>query len=107
MANFSFPPTSRYYGSTVQCITLPGGRTVSYLSRRFVPPADRFAVITEHVVQDGERLDLIAGKYLGDPEGFWRIADGNSAMKPGELTARAGRRLRITLPEGVPGPSNA
>ena len=40
---------------------------------------------------------------MGDPEAFWRIADANSALRPQDLTRTPGRRLRITLPEGIPG----
>jgi len=39
---------------------------------------------------------------LGDPELFWRVCDANRAMRPDELTETIGRRLRITLPEGIP-----
>ena len=52
---------------------------------------------------EGERPDTIAAAHLGDPEQFWRICDANSALHPDELVADVGRRLRITLPEGVPG----
>ena len=45
--------------------------------------------------------------YLGDPEQFWRVCDANRAMRPDELTETIGRRLRITLPEGIPGAPNA
>jgi len=51
----------------------------------------------------GERLDHIAAHYFGDPELFWRICDANRAMRPEELTETEGRRLLITLPEGVQG----
>ena len=34
----------------------------------------------------GDRLDNIAARYLGDPEQFWRICDANGAMRPDELT---------------------
>ena len=54
-----------------------------------------------------ERLDNITAKYMDDPEAFWRIADANAAMRPEELTETIGRRLRITLPEGIPGNQNA
>jgi hypothetical protein len=33
----------------------------------------------------------------------WRLCDANGAMRPDELTETPGRRLRITLPEGIPG----
>ncbi|HYJ93740.1 MAG TPA: LysM domain-containing protein, partial [Vicinamibacterales bacterium] len=59
-----------------------------------------FTTLQEHVVVEGERLDLIAAKYLGDSEQFWRICDANGAVRPAELEV-VGRRLRITLPEGL------
>ena len=59
------------------------------------------------MVTQGERLDNIAANYFGDPELFWRVADANRAMHPKELTETIGRRLRITLPEGIPGTPNA
>jgi hypothetical protein len=100
------PITSRYHGIETTTFELPDGRDVVYLRRRFVPPPERFALLQEHVVSQGERLDTIAFQYLGDPEQFWRIADANRAMHPADLTAVVGRRLRITLPEGIPGPSS-
>jgi hypothetical protein len=102
-----FPPTSRYYSIDTATLVLPDGTGLVYLRRRFLPASDRFTVIQEHVVTQGERLDNITAKYLGDPQQFWRICDANDAMNPPELTDDIGRRLRITLPEGVPGPSNA
>ena len=102
-----FPPSSRYYSVPTAQITMPDGKTVSYVRRRFVPPPERFALLQEHAVQQGERLDQIAAKYLGDPEQFWRICDANGAVRPDELIETVGRRVRITLPEGVPGPSDA
>ena len=35
------------------------------------------------------------------------MCDANDAMNPAELTEEIGRRLKITLPEGVPGVRNA
>lgn len=107
MATFNFPPTSRYYGVETVTLKTIDGREVIYLRRRFLPSPDRFVLLLEHVVTEGERLDNIAAKYMDDPEAFWRIADANSAMRPEELTETLGRRLAITLPEGIPGASNA
>lgn len=107
MTTYNFPPTSRYYGIETAALIMPDGRTVSYLRRRFLPAPERFALLQEHTVTQGERLDLISAKYQGDPEAFWRIADANAAMRPEALTETVGRRLRITLPEGIPGIPNA
>ena len=98
-----FPPTSRYHQTPLGTLTQPDGRQLAYLKRRLVPPPERFALLQEHVVSEGERLDHIAARYLGDPEQFWRICDANGAIRPDELLDPVGRRLRITLPENIPG----
>ena len=102
-----FSPTSRYYSVATAQLETATSRTIVYLRRRFVPPSERFALLQEHTVTEGDRLDNLAAQYLGDPEQFWRICDANSAMRPEELTETVGRRLRITLPEGIPGALNA
>jgi hypothetical protein len=107
MPTYNFPPTSRYYGIETTTIKTADGQTVVYLRRRFVPSPDRFSLLLEHTVVDDERLDNITAKYMDDPEAFWRVADANAAMRPDELTETTGRRLRITLPEGIPGAPNA
>jgi hypothetical protein len=98
-----FPPTSRYAGIETATLEVSPGRSVVYLRRRFAPDPTHLALLTEHLVVEGDRLDNITAAYLTDPEQFWRVADANAAMRPDELTERIGRRLRITLPEGVPG----
>jgi hypothetical protein len=102
MPSDKFPPTSRYHDVEVATLELPDGRRVAYLRRRFVPPAEAFAPLRDHVVRDGDRLDQVAALHLGDPEQFWRIADANGAIVPEQLTAEPGRRIRITLPAGIP-----
>lgn len=101
-----FPPASRYHG--IETVTMEDidGKKIVYIRRRFLPPPERFALLQEHVVTQGERLDNITARYLGDPEQFWRLCDANAAMRPEELE-EMNRRLRITLPEGIPGMSNA
>lgn len=107
LKTYLFPITSRYHGLDTATMKTMDGRTVVYLRRRFVPPAERFAVLQEHSVVEGDRLDNIAAQHLGDPEQFWQICDANNALRPEELTETVGRKLRITLPEGVPGAPNA
>ncbi|MBC8001538.1 MAG: LysM peptidoglycan-binding domain-containing protein [Opitutaceae bacterium] len=101
----SFPITSRYYGVETAQLEPAGGRTIVFLRRRFVPSADRFLLLQNHTVVQGERMDHIAARYLGDPEQFWRLCDANNAMRPEELTKNPGRQLRITMPEGITGPT--
>jgi len=103
MTTAALPPTSRYAAVEVALYALPDGRTRAYLRRRLLPPPDRLGLLTEYVVTSGDRLDRIAATFLGDPEQFWRVCDANRELRPDDLTAVAGRRLRITLPDGIPG----
>ncbi len=96
-----FPVTSRYHNIKTAKLKTVAGREIIYLRRRFLPDASNITDLVEHTVTEGERLDNITAKYLGDPEQFWRLADANNAMEPEELTAEIGRRLRIPLIQGV------
>ena len=100
---YQFPANSRYHNVASAKLVLTDGTELVYLTRRFVPLPDRMALLQEHMVVEGDRIDNIAARYLGDPEQYWRICDANRAMRPAELTEMIGRRLRITLPEGLPG----
>ena len=81
--------------------TNANGRTTVYVRRRFVPPPESFALLQEHTVTEGDRLDNITARYLGDPEQFWRLCDANGVLRPDELTNAVGRKVRITLPAGI------
>ena len=105
----TFPTDSRYYGYGVLQYTAPNGDVVPYLQRRIIPQpgAANYARIAQHTVRQGDRPDLIAAKYLGDPILAWLLCDANGAMRPGDLVATPGRVLAITAPQGVPGGSGA
>lgn len=105
----TFPTDSRYYGSATLSYVSPSGQMITYLARRFVPQpgAPNFATVAKHTVRQGDRLDLIAAKYLGDPLVFWLICDANGAINPEQLVETPGRVLNITMPQGIPGASNA
>jgi hypothetical protein len=100
-----FTTTSRYYGIDTETLTTTDGTTIVYLKRRFLPSPDRFQLLQEHTVTQAERLDNIAAKFLGDPELFWRIADANGTMRAEELVQTVGRKIKITLPQGITGSS--
>lgn len=99
----SFPPTSRYHQVPTAQLTQPDGRAIVYLRRRLIPPPERFALLHEHAVTAEDRLDNLTSRQLGDPEQFWQICDANAVLRPAELVETIGRRLRITLPAGIPG----
>jgi len=100
-------PTSRYYSVPQKQLVLPDGTIVAYVGRRFIPLPGSYATLSLHVVAQGERPDQTAAEFLGDPEQFWRLCDSNGCLQAEELTATPGETIRITLPEGIPGPPNA
>jgi nucleoid-associated protein YgaU len=105
----SFPADSRYYNASTLTYTAPNGQPVTYMARRFVPQpgAANYSVVATHTVRTGDRLDLLAAKYLGDPLLYWLICDANGAIRPEQLVETPGNTLSITMPRGVPGLSNA
>ena len=94
-------PTSRYAAiadATHEVADSDGRtRTLVYKRRRFVPDGSSATTLVEHRVAQGERLDTIAARYLGDPTQFWKLCDANGVMHPAELE-ELGRTLRIALP---------
>ena len=102
----TFPENSRYHGVKVTTLEQPGEEPVVFLKRRFVPAPERYSIIREHIVVEGDRVDNLAAQNLGDPELYWRLCDANVVMHPEELTENVGDKVVITLPEGVPGKSD-
>jgi nucleoid-associated protein YgaU len=101
----TFPTDSRYYGFGVLQHPLADGQNIPYLQRRIVPQpgAPNSATVNRYTVQQGDRLDRIAAKYLGDPLLAWLICDANGAIRPHDLVSTPGAVLAITMPQGVPG----
>lgn len=58
---------------------------------RFAPVP---AAALSHRVEAGDRLDLLAYRYFGDPLQYWRIVDANPTIAP-ESLLEVGRVLSI------------
>lgn len=95
-------PNSRYYGATVEQITLPDGTVVSYLSRRIVPQPGIYAQTQNYRIVEGDRLDNLAAKYVGDPALFWMIADANAVQDPDALTTTPGETISMPMVSAIP-----
>lgn len=107
MSGPAFPPNSRYAATPTAQLTMPDGRVVTYLRRRFVPPPESLATLGYHLVEAGDRPDLLADSAYGDAEQSWRICDANAVLHPDELTDDVGAEIRIGLPAGLPGAGDA
>jgi hypothetical protein len=92
-----FAPDSRYSALETVQATLPDGRTVTYKRRRIVPPGASLAQLTEVTVAQGDRLDNLTARTLGEPTRFWQICDAADALDPSDLIVAA-RRLRVPQP---------
>ena len=98
-----FEPTSRYYDIETAKMTVGGDddpRVISYKRRRIIPSGETMTTLGEHTVTQGDRLDNLAARYVGDPEQFWRICDANDVLRPEELTEEIGQIIKIGLAEG-------
>jgi hypothetical protein len=94
-----FSPRSRYYNIETATYQSEEERPLAYVRRRFLPRGDRMPVLVEITVTEGERLDLITARTLGDPEQYWRVCDANNAMNPADLVAEMGASIRVPIPQ--------
>ena len=98
-----FPPDSRYHGLPLRRMTLPDGREVANVGRRFLPPLDAYEPIAVHEVPDRDRLDLLAAQYFADPEQGWRIPEANGVRDPRTVLSQAGSRIAIAAASTIQG----
>jgi nucleoid-associated protein YgaU len=82
---------SRYQNVATYQIAVSGGRTLTALKIRLIPPTPAGFI---HVVTADDRLDLLSYQFYRNPEKFWLIADANTAMDPEDLL-EPGRQLLI------------
>ncbi len=92
-----FTQRSRYAHAATFETTDASGRRVRAV---VVPDPPRELAIGRHVRRAGERLDLLANLYLGDPTAFWRITATNGAILPDALAQV--ETLKIPPPGRVP-----
>jgi hypothetical protein len=106
-----YPRSSRYHDAEIGVHVQPDGTEVRYTRRRLLPPLPEEDGVHDglvpHTVSEGERPDLLAHRYLGAPDQWWRIADANPVLDPHELTDEPGRTVDVPLPGGFPAPGGA
>lgn len=94
--------TGRYDGVEIAEIGMAVGdevRVVRYLRRRRPPQEPSLPPLARHRVIEGDRPDLLAGRHLGEPTAWWRLADGRGVLDPDDLTSIPGEVVEIPTPE--------
>jgi hypothetical protein len=94
-----FDPNSRYEKLPTASFSDAQGREIAYVRRRFLPRPEDLATLVELSVTEGDRLDLMTARTIGDPEQFWRACDASNAMNPPDLTDRLGTKVRFPIPQ--------
>jgi hypothetical protein len=94
-----FENSSRYYVLETATFITGDGRSIPYKRRRFLPKSADLPILMETIVEQSDRLDLIANRTIGDSEQFWRICDASDALNPFELIAEPGKRLKVPMPQ--------
>jgi hypothetical protein len=89
-----FANDSRYAKLGSYTVTLPDGRVVT-ATRLWQSPAS-LALAGYHTRAQGDRLDLLAARYLQDPTLFWKLCDANGSPSAASLEARP----LIGIPQG-------
>src|SRR6266542_1708341 len=81
-----FSKSSRYRNLPESSPVNAQGERLRGKELRLTPPTPgRFL----HTVHEGDRLDLLAFKYYGDPSRWWQISDANSELSfPADLLDR-------------------
>jgi hypothetical protein len=96
----TFEPTSRYFNVETAEMTIIDrdgrGRAIAYKRRRMIPSYEDQPTLAEHRVAEGDRLDNVTARYLGEPTQFWRLCDANLVLRPGELES-IGRVIRVAM----------
>lgn len=107
-----YDPTSRYAGLPALTVTMPDGSTRVMSAPRTAPAGPGSQAGAQSGVQQvpagpgGERLDLLAGRLVGDTTQWWRIADANpyadatALERPGGVIALPGGAGRRVVPPG-------
>lgn len=78
-----FDDNSRYKDAPTYEIKDRRGRIVTVV---VTPDAPVQTLLGFHLLKEGQHIDHLAGRYLNNPAGFWRIAEINGVMLPEAMT---------------------
>jgi hypothetical protein len=81
-----FTSNSRYAAAGTYQVTLPDGAVVTVTR---IPRPSAGKPVGFHRRDQGEQLDVVAYRFLGNATGVWTLCDANNAMSPDALAAHA------------------
>lgn len=81
-----FASDSRYAKLATYTVILPDGQIITAV--RLPVPQSQLALAGYHTRMQGDRLDLLAVRYLQDPTLFWKLCDANGTIVPAALQNR-------------------
>jgi hypothetical protein len=90
-----FNSDSRYIKQPIYTATTSDGRQVPAVV--LPQPPLQTSVVGFHQRRNGDRLDLLAARYLADATWFWKLLDANNVPTADALTARP----LIGIPQGA------
>ena len=91
-----FERDSRYYDIERAFHTCQDDSKIVHVRRRFIPKIKRDVTYPTITWCAGDRLDLIAERFLSNPEEFWRICDINYELNP-RMYCKPGKRINIPV----------
>jgi hypothetical protein len=90
-----FASNSRYYQLGTYTVTLANGQ-VAVATLLPKPPTSPVPLSGYYTVQQNDRLDTIAARYLSDATLFWQLCNANNSPSPNALIARP----LVGIPQG-------
>ena len=90
-----FAEDSRYSGAPMKTAFLADGREVRFVGRRFIPSPDQISISSVHTIRGGDRLDLLAAQYFGNPTQGWKLLDANLVRDPRDALEEVGVRIAV------------
>lgn len=87
-----FDDKSRYKNEETYTVEDHRGRKVDVVA---VPPQPVQVIQGYHLLEQGQRIDHYAAKYLNDPAGYWLISEANEVM----LSESLSEQSEIAIPQ--------
>lgn len=81
-----FSADSRYVKQTIYTATTATGQQVAAVTLPL--PPQNVSLAGYYQRPDGERLDLIAARFLNDATWFWKLCDANNTPVPDGLAVQ-------------------